>query len=344
MLRFIIIIVLAIFTLLTISLHKIYTHVPLKELKRRARRGDGFASILYRAASYGLSLSILLWFLIGLGAAGFFVAVVNWTAGWLAVLAALVLLWLGFAYLPNSRISKLNIFIARYITPLLAWLLNVLSPILSRAAVFLHKHSHISVHTGLYEKEDILELIKRQKKQADNRITAEELAIAANGLTFGDYLVREVMTPRRMVKSIAAKETLGPVLMDELHASGFSRFPVYEGKQGNIIGILFLHDLVAAKAGGSASALMDRKLYYVNEDRPLNHVLQAFLKTKHHLFVVVDNFEEMVGVISIEDVLEKIIGTPIVEEFDTYDDLRTVAAINAKKEQDKHTSEDKVIE
>jgi len=201
----------------------------------------------------------------------------------------------------------------------------------------LRKHAHLTVHTGLYEKEDILALIKRQKKQADNRVTTEELTIAANALTYGDYLVREVMTPRRMIKSIAATETLGPVLMDELHASGFSRFPVYEGKQDNIIGILYLHNVITAKAGGQVRSIMDSKLYYVNEEQALGHVLQAFIKTKHHLFVVVNNFEEMVGVISIEDVLEKIIGAPIVDEFDAYDDLRTVAAINAQDERKNHT-------
>ena len=60
--------------------------------------------------------------------------------------------------------------------------------------------------------------------------------------------------------------------------------------------------------------------------------MDAFLKTHHHLLVVVNHFEEIVGVLSIEDVLEQIVGQPIVDEFDNYEDLRAVAAKEAKQD------------
>ncbi len=85
---------------------------------------------------------------------------------------------------------------------------------------------------------------------------------------------------------------------------------------------------------------MSRKLTYVHEDFTLMRVLQAFLKTKRHLFLVVNSFEELVGIITIEDVLEQMIGRPIVDEFDKYDDLRAVAAAAAKKEHAEHRKDD----
>jgi Mg2+/Co2+ transporter CorC len=61
------------------------------------------------------------------------------------------------------------------------------------------------------------------------------------------------------------------------------------------------------------------------------HFLQAFLKTKRHLFIVVNGFEEVIGIVTIEDVIEQIIGQPIMDEFDQYQDLRAVAIRMADK-------------
>jgi Mg2+/Co2+ transporter CorB len=75
-------------------------------------------------------------------------------------------------------------------------------------------------------------------------------------------------------------------------------------------------------------------VYYINEQATLDHALNAFLKTKHHLFIVVNEFEDVVGVLSVEDVLEQIIGQQIQDEFDQYDDLRAVAAKHASKKRE----------
>jgi len=125
--------------------------------------------------------------------------------------------------------------------------------------------------------------------------------------------------------------------MSDLHTSGLSRFPVYDGKKDNIVGILYLHDLVGTKRTGTVQGIMSTKLTYVHEDFSLYQTLQAFIKTKQHLFVVVNSFEEFVGIITIEDVLEQMIGKLIVDEFDKYDDLRSVAAAAAKKEHHEHS-------
>lgn len=132
--------------------------------------------------------------------------------------------------------------------------------------------------------------------------------------------------------------------MDELHATGHSRFPVYQDKADNIIGTLYARDLMKAKEGGQVHSVMKKDVHYVREDQPLGRVLEAFLKTKHHLFVVVNNFEEVVGIITIEDILEQILGKPILDEFDKYQDLRAVAALEAQQDQKKHENGiDKVL-
>lgn len=335
-------IVLALLALLAITLQKTYKSLPPKELKRRAQSGDSLAKLLHRAAAYGTSLRILLWLITGLASGGFFVLLARRTPAWAAFLISLSLLWFGFAWLPKSRVSITGEYLARWFTPLVAWTLRKFRPVLSRLELLIHDHARLNVHTGIFQKEDLLDLFKNQKKQLDNRITKEELRIATGALSFSDKLVRDVMTPRRMVRMVKAEDSVGPVLLSELHESGHSRFPVYQGKQDNIVGVLYLHDLLEIKDKHRVNELMKKQVHYVNEELKLDHVLQAILKTKHHLFVAVNNFEEVVGVISIEDILEQIIGRPIMDEFDKYEDLRAVANLTASEEKagHKHKTED----
>ncbi len=325
-------VVLALVTLQAIVLKKTYTHIPNLELKRRARTGDEFAQMLYRATAYGPSTEIILWAIIGLGGAGFFVVIARSLPAWIALLTSLLLLWLGFAWIPKTGLGFVGKQTARYLSVPLTWLVRQLYPILNRIESRTAKHIRPSSHTGLYETDDLIRLMKSQKNQTDNRISPEELKIAEGALTFGNKVVRDIMTPRRVVKSVATTDPIGAHLMDELHASGHSRFPVYQDKADNIVGMLYARDLISAGGGMHVRDLMKREVFYVHDEQTLRQVLGAFLKTKHHLFIVVNSFEEIVGIITIEDVLEQILGKQIVDEFDKYDDMRAVAALAAKKE------------
>jgi CBS domain containing-hemolysin-like protein len=341
MFLFILAVILAAITLLAVSLQKTYTRVPRPELKRRAQHGDEFAKLLYKVAGYGGSLMVLLWIIIGLSAAGFFVVISSLFPTWFALIVSLVILWLGFAWLPNTKVTGLGNTIARYLTPPIASLLNILHPLLSRLADIVGSHSKPSRHTGLYQKEDLLDLLQKQNLQPDNRISEHQLQIASNALTYGDKLVRDVMTPRGVVKTVSVADTIGPVLMSELHKNGHSRFPVYQEKPDNVVGILYLRDLVAAKEGGKVRDIMSKDVYYVQEERELDHVLQAFIKTKRQMFIVVNSFEEVVGVITVEDIVQEILGKPVMDEFDHYEDMRAVAALQAKEaQQAKHEVKD----
>lgn len=339
MTQFVLMILFAALTLLAVALQKTYHHIPNKELKRRAREGDEIAAMLYKAVSYGGTLDFLLWLIIGLSAAALFVVINSMLDGIVAVLACAGVIWLGFVWVPASRVTEFGRRLTAYVTPVIAWLLKQLYPVYSYVSKRLSRLRPISIHTGLYQKEDILDLINQQKIQADSRITEEELRIVTHTLTYGDKLIRSYMTPRRVVKMVAAEDTIGPVLMTELHASGHSRFPVYSTNKDTIVGTLFMRDLVTAKSGGKVSEVMHKSAIFVNEEASLDHALQAFLRTKHHLFIVVNEFEEIVGIITIEDVLEQILGKKILDEFDQFEDLRAVARLHAEADRKKNIGE-----
>lgn len=322
--------------LLAISLQRTYASVPLKELKRRARHDDQAAALLYQAAAYGPSLRAVLWFLVGVSAGGFFAFTDRHVAAWLAVGLSSLLVWVGFVWLPSREVRRLSLWFAQTLAPALSWLLQYLHMPISRLASWLHKHWPLTIHTGLYDKQDLLDLINSQNVQADNRIEEHELELAYHALSFGDKLVSDYLTPRRIVKTVSVDDTTGPVLMAELHKSGFSRFPVYETKKDNIVGTLFLRNLVKTQTSAKVRDVMDKTVVYIHEDQTLPDALQAILKTHHHLLVVVNSFEEFVGVLAIEDVLGQLLGQAIIDEFDQYDDIRAVAQRAAHQEHQVH--------
>jgi putative hemolysin len=329
-------VLLGLLSVISVSLQRTYSKLSLKELKRRAREGDDIAVGLSRATSYGQSLNAILWALVGITSAVFFVAVSRRTPVWFAFSSIATVLWLSYVWLPATRVSYLSEKLASFAAPVFVKALHYLDPVIKSLLRLVHKYKPIHIHTGLYDRLDLLELLERQQVQPDNRIEKTELEIAMNALKFGDIKIGDRMIPRRKVKLVSSSDSLGPIIMDELHASGFSRFPVYEGKQDNIVGTLFLHDLVRIKDKGTVGSNMRKEVYFLHEDQSLNDGLQAVLKTHRHLFVVVNKFEEFVGIITSEDILESIVGKPIIDEFDNYDNLRAVAAREANRDHDEH--------
>lgn len=177
---------------------------------------------------------------------------------------------------------------------------------------------------NLHSKEELLHLISEAKLI----LTENERYMLEHAMQFETKNVSEIMTPRSIIETVDAKEILGPVVLDRLHKSGHSRFPVIQKDLDHVVGLLYVHDLFSLARNtekSSAQKLMEAKVYYINENQPLPSALAGFLQVRHHLFIVVNEFEETTGVITIEDVLEALIGRKIVDEFDQYDDLRAVA-------------------
>jgi CBS domain containing-hemolysin-like protein len=314
-------------TLVFISLRKTYYFFPARELKRQARMGDRDATILYRAVAYGSSLRLLLWFVIGLCVAGSFLLLQVAAPAWLVFAALATLIWYAFAWSPNAAVSGVGARMALLLTPLIAKTMYYLHPSLDSISRFIERHRPVIFHTGLFEREDLVELIEQQRQLSDSRISHDELSLALHALTFGDKQTAAVMVPKRDVITVRESDIIGPILMDELYESKFSRYPVLASNSDAIVGTLYLRDLVSAKHGGTVHEVMRDRVMYVHEDQTLYQVLHAFLTTKHQLFVVINNSEEYVGIITIDDVLEQIIGHKVESDFDSYDDPRAVAQV-----------------
>ncbi len=107
-----------------------------------------------------------------------------------------------------------------------------------------------------------------------------------------------------------------------------SRIPVYRDEPNNVSGIVMLKDVLGAAANGEKDiSLASFKIpaHFVPETAPLNRILIDFFDRRNHLFVVVDEYGTMTGVISLEDVIEEIVGREIIDETDNTKDMRELA-------------------
>ncbi len=312
------------FGMATIVIRKTYYATPVTELRRRAQQGDKFSKTLYRAVAFQSSLRGLLWIALVVSSAVGFVLLVRVAPIWLSVGLYIVLFWVAWSWIPGSRVTGIGARLTTVATPSIVWFLNYLHPVLSRGTTVVEKRYTAPKHSGIYERDDLIAIIDRQLQQPDNRVTAEELEIASRALHFADHQVADVLTPRKQIKTINADATIGPILIDELHKSGEEVVLVQDGKKGPIVGSLaFTH--LDLKSTGTVRDVMDDSVYFVHEDDSLSEALHAFFVTNRPLFVVVNSAEDYVGIISVQTILEQLLGHVPGNDFDQYADSTAVA-------------------
>lgn len=166
----------------------------------------------------------------------------------------------------------------------------------------------------------------------------EEYRILKNIMGFSEVQVSDVMTPRTVVFSCNADKTVGEVLrLPELQM--YSRFPVWEGDSlDGVVGYVMTKDVLRAALNGHKSRILRelmREVYFIPENVELGKALSQFLQRKQHLMMAVDEYGGIEGLITMEDVVEAILGVEIVDEADRIVNLRVLA----KQRRDKRVAE-----
>lgn len=312
-----------------VVVRKTYYYVPLRELRRRAERGEPLARRLYPAAAYGGGLRVLLWLYIGLMSAASIILLARLLPIWVSLAVVGPLMWATFSWLPASRVTPFGARLTLIVTPIIVWLLNYLGPWLSRGSDVVYKHNPTMAHTGLFERGDLVELIEQQQRQTDSRLGDEELEIARRALNFSEYKVRDVLVPRKKVKMVLARDTVGPVLIDELHKNAQGYAVVRDTPKGDFLGTLAFKHL-SIESRGQVQDVMNKDVFYVHENDPLSQALHAFFATHQPLFIVVNSFEEYVGIITVEGILRQLLGDMRGDGFEDHHSVAAVAARHPK--------------
>jgi gliding motility-associated protein GldE len=215
--------------------------------------------------------------------------------------------------LPKVYASRNNIKFAKFIVNPIAFLDKLLSPMslpMRSASVFLHdklgkQKSNISVD----------QLSQALEMTSTDDTTSDEQKILEGIVSFGNTDTKQVMSPRIDIFALEIEETFGeiyPKIVDK----GYSRIPVYRESIDQIEGILFVKDLIPHihKKEFDWNSLM-RSPFFVPENKKLDDLLKDFQQMKSHLAIVVDEYGGTSGLVSLEDVIEEIVGD-ISDEFD----------------------------
>lgn len=315
---------------------------------RLKRRNERFGEILDQHEQVALSAQYLLLFALVIGsmtAGVWFAAVANvelsegeflfdvsgakllgWVAGWLLLLT-LAGLWLPRIVVHYS--SSLFLYHTWWFWKLLEF---VARPLAWAGEAFSWLGHRLSDEPeGEDSEEEILEDEIRTMVAAGQRdgMFAEGVSEMIQGVMDLDEAdVEEIMTPQSMVDALDIESSWSDMLK-MVADCGRTRIPVYQGDIDHIVGILYVKDLLSLLAndsfeptGKTLRALL-RKPWFIPPSKPVDQLLRVFLHNRNHMAIVVDEYQQFVGVVTIEDALEEIVGE-ITDELDIDEDSEIV--------------------
>lgn len=170
-------------------------------------------------------------------------------------------------------------------------------------------------------------ILLAEKSAQEGTLTLNERDMISNALTLDEIKVQEIMTPRTVVSAYEGSQTVGELFAAEPNIP-FARLPVYDDNIDNIVGIVRRRELLAQKAADNDTVRIEEIMFetlFIPETASAADALQLFLKNHQQLAVVVDEYGSVSGVVTMEDIMESIIGQEIFEPDDPAIDMRELA-------------------
>ena len=187
-------------------------------------------------------------------------------------------------------------------------------------------------------KEELLEsmLISEDEGVIDEK----ESDVIENILNLDNIKVGEVLTPRSVVFALDESMTIKEIIETKEDIFKFSRIPVYHDSIEEVVGIVMTKRIFKQALQDDSVTLgsIKKDIFAINENIPVSKALDLFIAKKDHMFLVMDNYDQTEGILTLEDCVETILGVEIVDESDSTADMRELAKIKMKqkrKEKDK---------
>jgi len=179
-------------------------------------------------------------------------------------------------------------------------------------------------------KEELLESMLQSED--DGVIDEKESDVIENILNLDNIKVSEVLTPRSVVFAIDENMTIKEVMQSEEAIFKFSRIPIYNGSIEDVTGLVLTKKIFKQSLVDDSVTLksIKKRMYSINENIPVSKALDMFITKKDHMFLVMDNYDQTDGIITLEDCVETILGVEIMDESDTTEDMRELAKHNMK--------------
>jgi metal transporter CNNM len=291
------------------------------ELKRKMKLGNADAKKVYPIRKKGnlLLCTLLLGNVAVNSALAIFLGSI--ASGVMAGIIATGLIVVFGEIVPQSIFSRYALSFGARSIWLVYGFLVVLYPVTKPISMVLDKFLGSELPTA-YSKKEFLEILEEQKNIEESGISNRDFQILEGGLIYSHKKVEEIMTPRINTFFLKGDGVLDNSLISKILEKGNSRIPVYGQAPDKVIGILYAKDLIAvSKRMVRVKDVMRKKIHYIKETDLLGTVLSQFKKKRVHLFVVLDEFKGVAGIVTLEDVLEEIVGE-IMDEYDVKKDMR----------------------
>ena len=243
--------------------------------------------------------------------------------GYFSAAFTLVILLLS-EIIPKTAGVVYSRYLARRIARPLQFLVLIFAPViwLSRGVTRLVASRHEAERVS---DEDLLLMVRQGLRSGD--LKPHEADVISNILSLETKTAGAIMTPRVVLFTLSASTSLTNAAADE-QLLRHSRVPVYDADADDIVGIVHRRDILRAAAKDEFNTTLDqlmRPAHFVVESAKLDQLLRIFLEQRQHLMVVTNEFGTVSGIVTLEDVLEEILGHEIVDEFDQVADLRAFA-------------------
>jgi len=324
---FLIVIILILFSGLFSGLTLGLLGLDKSEVERKAKLGDKKAKKVYSVRKRGnLLLCTLLLGNVGVNSI-LAIFLGNIATGVVAVIVSTGLIVIFGEIIPQATISRYALEFGSKTTWLVKIFIVILFPICWPIAKILDLMLGEEIPT-IWSRNELEEIIKLHQKSKHSSIDADEQRIILGALSFSNKSAKDVLTPRKVVFSLEANTILNEKNLNKIKKSGFTRIPIYKKEFDNIIGILYVKDLVGIKKGKKAKDFCKkRKLIKIKEEKKLDVLLNDFIKHKIHLVIVENKYGEIQGIVSLEDILEEILRVEIVDELDKIKDMQKNAEV-----------------
>lgn len=302
----------AIFSGLTLGLFSL----DKDDLKIKSELGDSRAKKIYRLRKNGyLLLSTLL---IGNVAVNSTLSIFlgSITSGFAAGIISTSLIVVFGEIMPQAAFAKHAFVWGARFSWLARFFMILLWPICRPLSLLLEAILGKEIST-YYSKKELMKLIEHHEDSSSSEIDTDEERIVKGALSYSDKTVKDIMMPHHKVFALHHDTPLDDSNIRIISASGKSRIPIFGENLNEIIGILYAKDLIEQNyKNKKAGEIARKKVIFIDHNHKLDDLLNHFKRTRNHLFVVKDAGQDVCGIVTIEDVLEEIIGEEIHDEFE----------------------------
>ena len=221
----------------------------------------------------------------------------------------------------------------------LRWMVTFFTPIILLCKAVTHLIPR-TTDNSMASAEEVLAIASLSRKAGE--IDLQQEKIISNIVGLKEKNVRQAMTPRTVTFISSEHLSIGEAVAERKSWDRHSRIPVYDKDSDDIVGIVLSKDILMLAANGQFEdklASIIKPVHFAPETASLYRILMDFFERHQHLFVVVDEYGSFTGVISLEDIIEEIVGREIMDESDKTVDMRELARRKRRMLTDSFNSE-----